>query len=158
MRTRLTFHAAAIALAASVAMIAAASVAQDKEAQIKARQDFMEAQQKDVDAISAYAKGQGDKATALAKANDLVAVAPKIVEQFPPGTSAKEFPGKTKAKPELWEEWDKAKLLPAKLQDMEKKLVEAISTGTPEEVGQELRTVYRNGCTGCHGPYRLPGS
>jgi cytochrome c556 len=158
MRNRITFHAVTVAMAASLAVIAAASVAQDKEAQIKARQDFMERQQKDVDAISAYAKGQGDKATALDKANDLIVLAPKIVEQFPEGTSAKEFPGKTKAKPEIFQEWDKAKLLPGKLKEAEEKLVDAIKTGTPQQVGEQLRSVYRNNCTGCHGPYRLPES
>jgi cytochrome c556 len=159
MRNRTAFHAITVAaVAAGLMAIAFASVAQDKQAQIKLRQDFMEQQQKDVDAINAYVKGQGDKATALDKANDLIALAPKIVDQFPAGTSAKDFPGKTKAKPELWEEWDKAKLLPAKLRDAEEKLAQAIKTGTPQEVGLELRSVYRNNCTACHGPYRLPES
>jgi len=157
MRTSLKSHAA-VALVVGLAMFATAGLAQDKEAQIKARQDFMEAQQKAVNAINAYAKGQGDKATALEKANELIALAPKIDDHFPPGTSSADFPGKTKAKPEIFAEWDKAKLMPAKLQDMEKKLVEVINTGTPEQVGEEMRSVYRGGCNGCHGPYRLPGS
>ena len=155
MRHQSLLHGLGIALAAALTLIAVGSVAQDKEAQLKARQDFMEHQQKDVDAINAYAKGQGDKATALDKANDLIAVAPKIVDQFPPGTSSKDFP-KSKAKPEIWEEWDKAKLLPAKLQEQEEKLVEVIKTGTPQQAGEEMRSVYRNGCNGCHGPYRVP--
>lgn len=158
MRKTTNFHAALIVVAASLAAMTFASVAQDKQAQIKARQDFMERQQKDVDAISAYAKGQGDKATALDKANDLIALAPKIVELFPEGTSATEFPGKTKAKPEIWQEWDKAKLLPGKLRAAEEKLVDVINTGTPQQVGEEIRSVYRNNCNGCHGPYRLPES
>jgi cytochrome c556 len=158
MRKSIGFNVALIAVATSLAAMTAASFAQDKLAEIKSRQDFMERQQKDVDAVNAYVKGQGDKATALEKANDLIAVAPKIVDQFPAGTSAKEFPGKTKAKPELWEEWDKAKLLPGKLKEAEEKLVETINTGTPQDVGNALRSVYRNNCTGCHGPYRLPES
>jgi cytochrome c556 len=148
------------ALGASAAAIllasAAASVAQDKLAQIKARQDFMEQQQKAVDAINAYAKGQGDKATALDKANELLALSPKIADLFVPGTSAKEFPGKTRAKPEAWENLDKFKSIPVGLHTAEEKLVEVIKTGTPQQAGDEMRTVYRENCNGCHTPFRLP--
>lgn len=151
---------AGVALAVAVVLMSSASgIAQeDKLALIKARQDFMEAQQKDVNAINAYAKGTGDKDTALAKANDLIALAPKIMDHFQPGTSAKEFPDKTKAKPELWAEMEKAKQFAAAVKPAEEKLVEVIKTGTPEEVGNEMRTVYRTNCNGCHTPYRLPGS
>lgn len=153
-------------LATVVAFAAAMTVAwstlgiaqEDKLAQIKLRQDFMEMQQKDVNAINAYAKGTGDKATALEKANDLIALAPKIMNNFPPGTSSKDFPDKTKAKPELWEEMDKAKGLPVALKAAEEKLVEVINTGTPEQVGDTMRTVYRTNCNGCHTPYRLPSN
>jgi len=148
-----------VALAAILLMAGAGlSAAQDKEAQIKARQDFMEAQQKDVNAINAYAKGEGDKATALDKLKDLIARAPKIVDQFPPGTSMKEFPDKTKAKPEIWAEWDKAKLMPDGLKAAEEKLVGTIDTGTPQQVGETMRTIYRENCNGCHTPYRAPKS
>lgn len=150
----------ALALAAAMSVMSSAGgMAQDdKLALIKARQDFMEAQQKDFDAISAYAKGTGDKDTAQAKLDDLIAHAVKVMDNFPPGTSAKEFPGKTKAKPELWEEMDKVKQIAAALKPAEEKLVEVIKTGTPDQLRAAAGSLYHNNCTGCHTPYRLPES
>ena len=147
-----------VALATAVTFVGSfSSMAQeDKLAQIKARQDFMEAQQKDVNAINAYAKGTGSKEAALAGANDLIAKAPKIMDNFPPGTSMKEFPDKTKAKPELWAEIDKAKQVPVALKASEEKLVGVINTATPEEVGKEMGNIYRTNCNACHTPYRQP--
>ncbi len=156
MRKTRSLRRAFLLASGCVIALTAVGVAQDKLAQVKARQDFMERQQKDVDAINDYAKGKGEKAVALEKADDLIALAPKIVDLFPPGTSSKDFPGKSKAKPEIWAEWDKAKLIPEKLRVAELKLADVIKTGTPQQVGEEMRAVYRNNCNSCHGPYREP--
>ncbi len=155
---RMTRWGAVIGLAAAVLVAGTRSgIAQDKLAEIKARQDFMKRQQDDVDAINAYAKGKGDKAVALEKANDLLSLTGKIVDQFPAGTSATDFPGKTKAKPEIWQEMDKFKAIPPRLHTMEVKLVDVINTGTPQQAGDEMRSIYRGGCNSCHGPYRMTG-
>jgi cytochrome c556 len=131
-------------------------VAQDKAELIKARQDFMKAQGADVKAISDYAKGQGDKAAAEKAIDDLIARNPKIVDQFPEGTSATDFPGKTHAKPELWTDWDKAKMIPAALLEQEKKLKEVIATGDAKAVADQLGATGKAGCGACHNAYRLP--
>src|SRR5579884_4096534 len=72
----------------------------DKLAAIKARQDFMKAQGADVKAISDFSKGQGDQAAATKAAEDLQARSQKLGSILVPGTSTKEFPDQTKAKPE----------------------------------------------------------
>ena len=95
---KLGFVAAAMA---AIGFGAVCSMAQDKEAQIKERRDTMKRQGADLKAVQDYVKGEGDQATALAKVNDLIALNPKIVSLFPPGTGMDQFPGKTGAKPAI---------------------------------------------------------
>ena len=135
---------------------ASAGVAQDKLALVIQRQDFMKAQGADVKAITEFSKGQGDQQAALKAVNDLLARAPKIVDQFPPGTSAADFPGKTKAKPEIWTDQDKFKQIPVALQGEEEKLKAAIETGDQKAVGAQLGATGKAGCGACHSTFRLP--
>lgn len=142
------------AMGVAIGMGAMSSMAQDKEAQIKMRRDTMKRQGDDFKAISDFVKGEGDQATALAKAEDLVSIAPKIADLFPAGTSLAEFPGKTGAKPDIWKEWDKFKAGIPTLQAEEQKLVDAIKTGDKAAIGAQLGATGKNGCGGCHTPYR----
>ncbi|HUB96942.1 MAG TPA: cytochrome c [Stellaceae bacterium] len=156
MRKSVTWAAIGAGAAAILLSGVVTGVAQDKMGLIKARQDFMKAQGKDVKAISDYSKGQGDKAAAEKAVDDLIARNPKIVDQFPAGTSATDFPGKTWAKPELWTDWDKAKMIPDALLVQEKKLKEVIATGDPKAVAAQLGAAGKAGCGACHNAYRLP--
>jgi cytochrome c556 len=149
-------------LSAGVAVLLLAStvggLTQDKLALVKDRQDFMKAQGADVKAITGYSKGQGDQQAALKAVDDLLARAPKITDQFAPGTSATDFPGKTKAKPEIWTDWDHFKMIPTAVADNETKLKTAIQAGDPKAVGPALGALGKNGCGTCHSKYRLPES
>jgi cytochrome c556 len=129
-------------------------LAQDKEAAIKTRRDTMKQQGADVKAISDFTKGDADQAAAQKAIDDLLTIAPKIPDLFPTGTSLADFPGKTGAKPEIWAEFDKFKVLPAALQSEEQKLAEAIKSGDKAAVGAQLAATGKNGCGGCHTPYR----
>lgn len=145
-------------MAAMVAVLglgAAASMAEDKEAVIKQRRDTMKQQGADFKVISDYAKGEADQAVALAKAQDLVSIAPKIPDLFAPGTSMAEFPGKTGAKAEIWKEWDQFKAKIPPLEAQEQKLVDAIKSGDKAAVGAQLAATGKEGCGGCHTPYRV---
>lgn len=135
-----------------------AGLAQDKLAEVTARQDFMKAQGADVKAITEYSKGQGDQQAALKAVDDLIARAPKIDTLFPAGTSASDFPGKSNAKPELWTDWDKVKMIPATVQSEEEKLKAAIQSGDQKAVGEQLGALGKNGCGSCHGTYRVKTS
>jgi len=144
--------AVAVAVVASGITIGAA---QDKEAAIKTRRDTMKRMGDDFKVISDFAKGEaGDQATALAKAQDLQATAPKIVALFVPGTSSTDFPGKTGAKPEIWTEMDKVKALIPPLEAEEMKLTEAIKSGDKAAISAQIASTGKNGCGGCHTPYR----
>jgi len=149
------FRLGALALGAAVMLAAAgASYAQDKAALVKARQDFMEHQQDDVNVIGKFFKGSGDQASAVAAASDLLAVAPKIPDQFTiPGTGMDAVP-KSKTKPEIFQHLDKVKALVANLQTLEQKLLETVKAGDPAAVRAQLVATYREGCTACHTDYR----
>ncbi len=148
----------AVAATAVLSMASLAGFAQDKLAEIKDRREFMKAQGADVKAIQEYAKGaaDSDQQKALAAANDLLSRAPKITALFVPGTSTAEFPDKTHAKPDIWQNWDKFKAIPTVLETQEQKLVEAIKTGNREAVGTQLGVTGKNGCGACHQPFRTP--
>jgi cytochrome c556 len=144
----------AAALAAVLGAGVVSSRADDAEAIIKQRRDAMKRQGDDLKAISDYAKGEGDQATAQAKIDDLITLNPKIADLFVQGTGMDKFPGKTGAKPEIWKEWDKFKALPAGLKTEEEKLAAAIKTGDKAAVGAQLAQTGKNGCGACHTPYR----
>jgi len=137
------------------------SAQEDKLAQIKARQDFMQDQQHAVNAINAFAKGTGDRAAAVDGANKLIDLSKqmetKFAALFPAGTSSADFPDKSKAKPELWQHLDEAKAAPAKLREAELKLVDVVKTADAKTVGDTMRDTYRSTCNAlCHDHYRVP--
>jgi cytochrome c556 len=132
----------------------------DKAAIIKERKDFMESQQKAFNGISAFGKGTGDRQGAIDGLNKLLELSTKIDAKFidtyfPAGTSAKDFPGQTHAKPELWQHLDEAKAAGAKLHEAELKLVDVVKTGDAQTVAQAGTQLYRGSCNAlCHDQFR----
>jgi len=139
-------------------LVASAAVAQDKLALVQQRQDFMKSQGGDMGKISAWGKGQGDQKTALAAVDDLLAKRTKIADQFPAGTSDADFPGKSKAKADLWKNPDKVKTTIAGLEPAEQHLRETVQKGDAQAAAQEAGQVYRTNCNACHNDFRLPAS
>ena len=119
-------------------------------------QTFEKARYEADDLIAAYAKGNGDQATAVGKVNDLISRAPKIPDQFVAGTSSTDFPGVSRAKPELWQNMDKVKALAAALLANEQKLLAAVKSGDRQATMDQLVVTFRNGCGACHTDYRAP--
>jgi cytochrome c556 len=155
MRTTMKWATVGAGAAAMVIAAAVAGMAQDKLAMVTDRQTFMKAQGADAKAIADYSKGQGDQAKALAAVDDLIARAPKIVDQFPAGTSATDFPDKSAAKPEIWTDWDKVKLIPVALLTEEQKLKVVIQSGDQKAVAEQMGATVKAGCGACHGTYRV---
>jgi cytochrome c556 len=150
---RASVAAATIVSVLGIGMVAGS--AEDKEAAIKARRDTMKQMGGDFKAIADFTKGEGDQATALAKAQDLQALAPKIVALFIPGTSLADFPGKTGAKPEIWTEMDKVKAMIPPLEAAEQKLTDAVKSGDKAAVGAQIAATGKDGCGACHTSYRV---
>ena len=145
-----------------VGLGAISAPAQDaKEAAVKARKDFMDDQQKAVNAINAFAKGTGDRAAAIEGVNKLVEYSKQLEAKFDvlfvAGTSSTDFPDKSNAKPELWQHLAEAKAAPAKLREAELKLVDVVKTADAAAVGDAMRDTYRATCNAlCHDSYRVP--
>lgn len=132
----------------------------DKLAMVKARQDFMDSQQHAVNAVNAFAKGTGDRQGAIDGVNKLLDLSTQMGATFdtlfPAGTSSADVPDKSKAKPELWQHLAEVKAAPAKLHEGELKLVDVVKTGTPDQVGQAMKTTYADTCNAlCHNSYRI---
>lgn len=143
-------------IASALALLPGAVLAQDKAEFIKQRQTLMKRQAEDLKAIQNYVSGQTDRNTAIAKADELLTLPPKITALFPPGTSLADFPGNTNAKPEIWQQWDRFKDVPSVLRRTEERLAAAVRNGSKQDVLDELDAVGRSGCGACHTYFRAP--
>ena len=152
--------ARAALLAAVIAALAPAGVgpaaAEDPPSVIKERQALMKRQATDLKTIQSFVTGQTDAATALATADDLTSLPPKIVGLFPPGTSFLEFPNDTHAKPNIWQQWEKFQEVPVALARAEAQLAAAVKRRDKEAVLDALDAVGRTGCGVCHTNFRAP--
>jgi cytochrome c556 len=147
--------AAGLALVITIGAGAAVSLAQDKDAIVKERQATMKEEGPNLRAILDYANDKGtDQATALAKAKELLVASDKLPGLFPAGTSSKEMPGKSNAKPEIWQELDKFKALYATQKSGEQDLLAAIQKGDKAAVQAAVTNIGKTSCSACHGAYR----
>jgi cytochrome c556 len=155
MSTTMTrFFAAAVMAAVLVA--AGAAEAQDAATVLKNRQEAMKAQGHDMGAIKAFLDGKGELAAAQAAGADLVRRVPQIPDLFPPKTGMVEFPDKSYARPAIWAEWDKfnaaVKLAAAKAAALDA----ALTGGQKPAIAAAFGDMGKNGCGGCHTPFREP--
>jgi len=151
--------AVAVAMATVIAVGGVSGLAQDKMAAVKDRQKLMDQQVDDEKVIDAYVNGSGDQAVAVAKVQDMIAVADKLGDPalWPAGTAIADLPPKaTRAKPEIWQEMDKFKAIPATLKGEEQKLLAAVQKGDKAEAKTAFGDTGKNGCGACHGSFRGP--
>lgn len=151
------FHRSGAAVVAFVVVIgfgAIAVFAQDKEAIVKERQAAMKQEGDDLRAIKAYLDGTGtDQAAAVQKAQDLVATADRIVGLFPTGTSSKDLPGKSNAKPDIWDQRDKYDAAEAARKTAAQSLLSAVQKGDKTAAQAAFGEVGK-ACGSCHGTFR----
>ena len=146
--------AAGIALLTVVGIGVGVSCAQDKAAAVGTRQATMDQEGPALKAILDYAGDKGtDQATAIAKAQELLALSDKLAALWPAGSSSKDMPGKSNAKPEIWTDMDKFQALYASQKSGEQKLLAAIQKGDKPAVQAAVTDVGKN-CSSCHGTYR----
>jgi cytochrome c556 len=135
---------------------AGASLAQDAQSVINQRQELMKQQGRDVAAVRAFVEGRGDQATAQRGAADLVTTIPRIPSLFPQGTSSAEFPGRTRAKPATWTEWDQFNAAQQNALARAQALNTVLNTGNTAAIQTALTDLVNNGCNGCHSRFREP--
>ncbi|HLJ19548.1 MAG TPA: cytochrome c [Stellaceae bacterium] len=153
--SHLRWSAAGIALVTMATIGAAVSWAQDKEATVSARQAAMKLEGPDLRAISDYANDKGtDQATAIAKTQELLALSDKLMGLWPAGTSSKDMPGKSNAKPEIWTDMEKFQALYAGQKKGEQDLLAAVQKGDKPAVQAAIANIGKGSCSTCHGTYR----
>ena len=147
--------AIALGLAVAVSGIGAAQ-AQDALQVIEKRQDAMKAQGKATAAIKAYTEDKGDIAAARAAGADLVKIVPQIPGLFPQKTGMAEYPGKSFAKPEIWAQWDKFVAQVNVANQRANELNAALAGGDKAAITAAFAAMGKDGCGGCHTPFRQP--
>jgi len=149
----------AVAAGVVIAVGCVSTLAQDKMALVKERQDLMDQQGDDLKVIDTYITGTGEQAAAVAKAQDLIVIAGKIgnARLWPAGTAIADLPVKaTRAKPEIWQQTDKFFATAATLKSEEEKLLAALQKGDKVAAKVAFGDVGKNGCGACHGTFRGP--
>jgi cytochrome c556 len=108
----------------------------------------------DLRAIKGYLDGTGtDQAAAIQKAQDLVATADRIAGLFPAGTSSKDLPGKSNAKPDIWAQRAKYDAAEAARKTATQNLLSAVQKGD-KTAGQAAFGEVGKACGACHGTFR----
>ncbi len=117
---------------------------------IKYRQNVMKSQAGHLGAISGVVKGQVPfKEHVAAHAAALNGTSRMILQLFPEGSGT----GETRAKPEIWQQWNKFKQAAQKLQDETAKLVQVADIGDLDQITTQF-VVVGKACGGCHKPFR----
>lgn len=153
-----------VSLALAAGLLAACAGGLDGP--VQARKNLMRNNNGNVKAIGAFLKtGKGSTADVASRARMIAANARKIKGLFPKGTSSKDLPGQTRAKPAIWAKrsiHNQAEDMAAFKQAADMmgvyamKLAEAADTGDKKAIGAALGQLGKRGCGGCHGDFRGP--
>jgi len=115
---------------------------------VKDRKSLMKSNSKSAKAIKGAVK-EGDFATIEENAKKLVANADNMVALFPEGSTAK----KSRAKAEIWQEWDDFKAKTNDFKDAARQLANTANAMDSEQVGVTNKAV-AVACRECHRRYR----
>jgi cytochrome c556 len=146
-------------LVAAVAMIAACGVSipahgEDALADAKHRQTVMDRMGDDVKAIKLYLLGAADAAGAAKAAGDIEATAKILPSLFPKGTDSTSLPGKSAAKPDIWNNPEDFSQLVDALASDSAALRKALQAADPAAQMAAFKTMAKEACGACHQTYR----
>lgn len=100
-------------------------------------------------------EGKGSAAGVVAHAHLLNDAAKQVVALFPKGTGRGDFDDKTtRALPKIWEDWDGFKKAADALVEESAKLASVAEGGDKAAIAAQFGTLGKNGCGGCHKPFR----
>ena len=126
------------------------------EAAIKARQEAMKANSKDMKIIQAFVKdGKGSAADVAKAATEIAEASKKIPSLFPKGSGRGEFPDKvTRALPAIWKDWAGFEKAANTTVSEAQKLASVAKDGDKDAIAKQVAALSKNGCGGCHNTYR----
>ena len=153
MKARVRFVVLAAAVAISWAG-AGAAWAQDAQTVINNRQETMKSQSKALGAVRAYTEDKGDLAAARAGGAELAKLTSNLPSLFPQQTGMAEYPGKSYAKPEIWAEWTKFNEAAKAAHGRAVALEAALQSGDKAAITAAFDAMGKQGCGGCHTPFR----
>ena len=79
---------------------------------------------------------------------------PTIPGLFPPKSGMAEYPGKSYAKPEIWAEWEKFGNAQRTALSKAVALNTALQGGDKAAITAAFGAMGKDGCGGCHTPFR----
>lgn len=116
-------------------------------------------------AIRAFVKGDKNpkRARALGTAGDveframaMAAMADRLHTMFAQKTSLKDLPGKTRAKPEIWSDWNDFYAQTRNLKKYAVALEQAAASGDKKKIGAAMADIGKQACSACHKKFRGP--
>lgn len=147
-----TFQALVIALIFSVIMAGNTSAGEDSVNAAKYRQRLMETQEGHLLAIVALLKGEVSHADHVkTHAEAIKGLSEMIGDVFPKGSDV----AGSRARPEIWQNWDKFRAAYDNYKAEVAKLAEVAAGGDLGAVGAQLGKL-GEACSGCHKPFRKP--
>jgi cytochrome c556 len=132
---------------------------------VKARRAMMKENNAHVKAIVKYLKGHKNakKESPLGTPGDVElralamgSLAKRLPGMFPKGTSLKDMPGKTRAKPEIWSQSDKFWAAANNLASWAKDLEMAAATGDKSIIAAATRGFVKATCGNCYKTFHGP--
>jgi cytochrome c556 len=145
----------AVVLGAFVVGLGGGVLAQDKEAAVKERREFMKSMAKRMAVVKAYTEGKADLGAATQSVQELAQSVPQISSHFPVDTSMANFPGKSGARPSIWTDWSNFLTKQQGLDDQVGKLNLVMKEGDKDKIAAQFGNVGKQGCGGCHETYRV---
>ncbi len=145
-----------VAMIAVLGVLAGPALGDSAADIVKKRQETMKQLGANMKAITEFVKtGQGSAGDVAARAGQIAATAKLIPSLFPAGTGMDMVTDpKTGAKPEIWVDFTKFEAAAANLGDLAGKLQQAAAGGDAPAIGAALAPVGKEGCGGCHTPFR----
>jgi cytochrome c556 len=147
---------AAFATASALVFAAVPALTADLGASVlKARQDVMKEHGADMKAINeALEAATFDAAAVQQAAARLEDRVQNLHYLFAPGTGMADNIGKSSAKAEIWGQWDKFIEASDVMEDEAAELVQVAATGDKDAIMAAFGELGKNGCGGCHSPFR----
>lgn len=153
-RNRLILQTIAVAILLGGLFLLRDANADDLPPVVEQRQDAMEALGGHMKAINgAIESGNPDGALVAQHAAEIQAIAAKIPELFPEGTSLEDITDDVEAKPEIWTDWAGFEQAAANLGTQAEGLVVAAGSGDADAMGVQFKLV-GEACGGCHSKFR----
>lgn len=133
----------------------AASAADEPQNVVSYRQAVMKAIGGHTGAIAGVVKGEVSYVGHVeGHAHAIAELAKLIPTIFPEGTGPDQ--AETRALPKIWEDWAGFEAAAERLQQEASKLAEVARGGDAAAIGQQMGVMGKEGCGGCHKPFRKP--